>query len=270
MKKDNKLNYLNIGCGNRFHPQWLNIDMVSYHPDVVQCNILNGLPFGESEFEVVYHSHVLEHFRQPDGKKFIEECYRVLKPEGIIRIAIPDLEKIVRTYLQKLDGALAGNAGDAIDYQWIMLELYDQTMRDRSGGAIRTYLEQEQIPNEGFVFSQVGEEARILRNYLMQQKNRNDFKTKMKTMIRQVKDLLKRIPFYRYYTLGKFRNSGEIHYWMYDRYSLSALLKEVGFTNVTVQQATTSSIPDWNMYELDARNGITHKPDSLFIEAKKR
>lgn len=270
MKKDNtKLNYLNIGCGNRFHSSWMNIDMVSYHPDVTECNILNGLPFPNNTFEVVYHSHVLEHFRQQDGKKFIEECYRILKPGGIIRIAVPDLEKITRTYLQKLEGAYKGQTQDALDYQWIMLELYDQTVRGVSGGEMKAYLEQAVIPNEEFVYNQVGYEARNLRQHLLSQQNRTDLKWKLKAIKKRFEDLFSGFSFFRNYRLGKFRYSGEIHYWMYDRYSLSKLLKEVGFTDIDIQQSTTSSIADWNTYELDAKNGLTHKPDSLFIEAKK-
>ena len=66
-----------------------------------------------------------------------------------------------------------------------------------------------------------------------------------------------------------FRNSGEVHRWMYDRYSLSRLLTESGFINIQICQADESSIPDFNTYELDTCQGKVRKPDSLFIEATK-
>ena len=68
---------------------------------------------------------------------------------------------------------------------------------------------------------------------------------------------------------GLFRNSGEIHRWMYDRYSLSRLLTQSGFTKIRVCQANESAIPNFNTYELDVYQGKIRKPDSLFIEAIK-
>ena len=68
---------------------------------------------------------------------------------------------------------------------------------------------------------------------------------------------------------GLFRNSGEIHRWMYDRYSLSRLLTQSGFTNIQVCQANESAIPNFNIYELDTWQGKVRRPDSLFIEATK-
>ena len=69
--------------------------------------------------------------------------------------------------------------------------------------------------------------------------------------------------------IGKFRLGGEIHQWMYDKYSLAVLLKESGFSDPIVVDACTSKIDAWNSYELDSQNGIVFKPDSLFMEAVK-
>jgi predicted SAM-dependent methyltransferase len=54
----------------------------------------------------VYYSHLLEHFPKHEAQGFTQECYRVLKPRGIIRVAVPDLERIARMYLQALERAL--------------------------------------------------------------------------------------------------------------------------------------------------------------------
>lgn len=70
--------------------------------------------------------------------------------------------------------------------------------------------------------------------------------------------------------VGKFRLSGEIHQWMYDRYSLKRLLEEAGFGQVSVATAFESRIPGWDKYvSLDVENGQTRKPDSIFIEGSK-
>ena len=41
-----------------------------------------------------------------------------------------------------------------------MLEFYDQTVRDKPGGAMLEYLQQNPIPNEKIVYERLGEEAR--------------------------------------------------------------------------------------------------------------
>ena len=66
-----KLNYLNVGCGNKTHTDWVNIDMASNSPDVIVANILKGMPFPDNTFDVVYHSQVLEHFPKERAHAFI-------------------------------------------------------------------------------------------------------------------------------------------------------------------------------------------------------
>ena len=71
---------------------------------------------------------------------------------------------------------------------------------------------------------------------------------------------------YKYYTTGRFRFGGEIHQWMYDRYSLGRLLEKVGFNDIVVRSADTSYIDNWKDYKLDD----TSENASLFIEAIKQ
>ena len=64
--------------------------------------------------------------------------------------------------------------------------------------------------------------------------------------------------------------AGEVHQWMYDRYSLRELLLEAGLTSPRQVRADESQILDWSSFGLDAEpQGIAHKPDSLFMEAIK-
>jgi hypothetical protein len=70
--------------------------------------------------------------------------------------------------------------------------------------------------------------------------------------------------------IAKFRESGEIHQWMYDRFSLSRLLRQAGFAEDRVCAAGQSGIPNFNSYGLDlTADGAVRKPDSLFMEAAK-
>ena len=276
---------LNLGCGHRYHKNWTNVDFNSTGPNVLAHNLLQGIPFDDNFFDVVYHSHVLEHFSKENGKRFVQECYRVLKPDGIIRIAIPNLEQIVRLYLQKLEQALTGDEKAAFDYEWMMLEMYDQTIRNQSGGDMAKYLLQPKIPNEEFVYTRIGEEGRQIRkHYLLSQKQKKTSGpttpgSPLRKILNQIKRLTKKAIFYktpqldeeqqRYQKIGKFRLGGEIHQWMYDRYALKKLLTELGFKNFAIKTAFDSQIPHWNNYELEAKDGVIFKPDSLFVEAIK-
>lgn len=125
-----KVNYLNLGCGAKFHKDWTNVDFVSTGENVIGHNLLAGVPFEANRFDVVYHSHVLEHFPKDKAVEFIKECHRVLKKGGIIRVAIPDLEQIARNYLKYLEESLNKTPKAAEKYEWSLLEMYDQVVRN--------------------------------------------------------------------------------------------------------------------------------------------
>ncbi|MBW4360364.1 class I SAM-dependent methyltransferase [Flavobacterium taihuense] len=276
---------LNLGCGNAYHKDWLNIDFVSNNGYVAAHNLLNGIPIKDNDVDVVYHSHVLEHFSKSDGFRFIEECYRVLNTNGIIRIAVPDLEIIVKEYLMNLQLALEGNIVATNNYEWIKLELFDQMVRNESGGDMKDYLYQPIMKNEEYVFKRIGSEGKIIRDSFL---NKQIVKNKQirsngsifKSLLKKGKAIIVKISIRerkktlteqesKALKIGQFRLGGEIHQWMYDRYSLSKLLSQVGFTEIKVCSAFESEIQNWGTYQLDVINGEVRKPDSLFIEAKK-
>jgi hypothetical protein len=93
----------------------------------------------------------------------MSELYRVLKSGGIARLVVPDLENITRTYLSILDGLLENNTNTA-DYDWIMLELYDQVVRGEGGGDMGHYLSSPDITNKEFILSRIGQEAKYFFN----------------------------------------------------------------------------------------------------------
>ncbi len=264
---------LNLGCGNYIHPQWVNIDFYKTAKEVIPHNLLKGIPFSDSSFDVVYHSHLLEHFTKQKGKEFIKECYRVLKPEGIIRIVVPDLETIAKEYLKNLNRAKNNESLAEFDYEWIVLELIDQMARTYPGGEMNNYLKQKKIPNETYIWERIGYESRSITEQSAWDSKRiftilKKIKTTPTYFIKQfcLRGLGKVSPVIR---IGNYRLSGEVHQWMYDQYSLSKLLKETGFREIELKDALTSTISDWGKYELDSVNGQIRKPDSLFIEARK-
>jgi predicted SAM-dependent methyltransferase len=263
---------VNLACGHRFHKDWVNVDFASKDPNVMNVNLLGGTPFESNSFDVVYHSHVIEHFTPELGRKFLAECFRILKPGGVIRVATPNLEVIAQNYLKFLEEANEGSKQADANYNWTLIEMYDQVVRHESGGEFKKYIFREHIPNEDFVYERNGYEAHNLRSaYLTSVQPNKSLKSSIFQWLLSVqKTLENNITFYRYYRVGRLRLNGEVHLKMYDRYSLGSVLKEVGFVDPVKVSAIESSIPKWDIYQwLDIEEGTVRKPDSLFMEARK-
>ena len=116
---------LNFGCGLSVDGTWVNYDgsptlrlqrirflplrhvIKPYFPDVVQYgDIVKGLPEKDDSFDAVYCSHVLEHLSHEDFVIALNEVMRVLKPGGVFRGVLPDLEYSVGRYIvDKSDSA---------------------------------------------------------------------------------------------------------------------------------------------------------------------
>ena len=276
-----KLNYLNVGCGNKYHRQWVNIDMSPKAEEVMAANLLNGIPFPENQFDVVYHSQVLEHFPKEKAHAFMSECHRVLKPGGFLRVVVPDLENIVDEYKKWLNENLENPSEEAAaNYEWIMLEMYDQTVRNYSGGQMAEFLERPKVVNEKYVIDRIGHVGRTIRDeYLDNGHSKEPVRShrsplSISTYKKAANYILhslqqKIMPPSQALKIGTFRLGGEIHLWMYDRYSLSKLLRETGFVDIRHKNPFDSDIPNWADYELDVKNGMVYDPTSLFMEARK-
>lgn len=251
---------LNLGCGSHFHPAWVNVDMASAHPAVMAYNLLEGFPFEDGVFDLVYHSHVLEHMPRWEAPRFLAECWRVLKPGGLLRVAIPDLETICRLYLAALDRLADVSPGredpDTVGrYDWMMMELLDQMVRIDSGGEMARHWMQQPVPAEDFVVSRVGPGLRDHFDALRAQ---------------DPPPVLPPHPAPDPERIGRFRLGGEVHQWMYDRWSLRRLMTEAGFKAPRQVAATESALPGFAAFGLDSEaDGAPRKPDSLFMEARK-
>ena len=53
----------------------------------------------DDSVDYVYSEHLFEHLTLSQAKNMLNECYRVMKKDGIIRIATPNLEFLVDLYL---------------------------------------------------------------------------------------------------------------------------------------------------------------------------
>lgn len=81
---------LHIGCGPHILPGWLNTDIAPLK-GAIYLDATKRFPFKSGTFEFIYCEHMLEHISISSGEAFLSECLRVLKPEGVLRIATPDM-----------------------------------------------------------------------------------------------------------------------------------------------------------------------------------
>ena len=270
-----KLNYLNVGCGSKYHKDWVNVDMVSYSPYVQKCNLIKGIPYPDDTFAVLYHSQVLEHIPKENAEKFIRECYRVLKPGGIIRVVVPDLENIIDEYRKHLNENLDNPSElSEANYEWNVMEIYAQAIWNKEGGLVTELLKQPYLVNEKYIMDRMGHSGmNTRRNQFLTIREKIDKVLKNKEIqkkaIRLLSKKIKSLFSSKNADIGACRTGGTVHYWMYDRYSLSRLLKKCGFENTKVKSPYDSDIDNWQSYELDVKEGIVYDPVSLFMEATK-
>lgn len=123
---------INIGCGLAIAPGWVNVDgsfnaLVAtwprflhrlfyyfsgsrrYYSREAYCHFLkentfvfhdlsHGLPFADCMVDFAYSSHFIEHLFRKDAVWLFKEIHRVLKPGGVVRISVPDLEYAIALY----------------------------------------------------------------------------------------------------------------------------------------------------------------------------
>ena len=273
---------LNLGCGHRLHPAWINVDYVATEAGVMAYDLMHGIPFSDESVDVVYHSHFLEHLSRAAAETFVHECFRVLRPQGLLRVVVPDLENVVRAYLAALEKVSDGSQAWSANYDWLLLEMLDQFVRETQGGEMQIWLVQAHLPNKEFVMQRCGTEvaALIERGRSGQQTPQSrTITTEWRKLLRfsryphYLREILLRLALGKEYhalQIGRFRKSGETHQWMYDRFSLERLLRRCGFEQIQQKTPTESDIPNWATFHLDVEpDGAAYKPNSLYMEAMK-
>jgi predicted SAM-dependent methyltransferase len=89
---------VNLGCGYRPMKGWVNVDRARGPEVQVVWNLTEALPFPDSVCAAVFSEHFIEHISKEEAARFLGECYRVLKPRGVLRISTPDAELFLRSY----------------------------------------------------------------------------------------------------------------------------------------------------------------------------
>jgi hypothetical protein len=114
-----------FGCGTCAPPTWLNFDagpafllekrlpflkatlvrrgFPDYPGNIRYGDVIKGLPVAPNSAQRVYCSHVLEHLALEDCRKTLRNVFSYLRPGGVFRFVLPDLEFYAREYLNSKD-----------------------------------------------------------------------------------------------------------------------------------------------------------------------
>lgn len=277
--------YINLACGPIFidSPDWANFDFAAAL-GVQKTNLLARLPIADGSAHMVYSSHFLEHIPKPKVEGFLRECYRALKPGGVLRLVLPDLEDMARTYLRLRDDGKHEQA------DFLVLEMVDQCVRSQSGGELGKYYQKiraqakisglesgETADIIAFIKHRTGEHLGIAHPWVpTEQRGAAQLKLLLRAFPRRlqrywIQAVLKALP-------SAFRAQnvsvalvGEKHHWLWDFHQLQQALEAVGFTSVERRSADSSAIADFPFcpLDLDSDGGPRKGRESMYIEAIK-
>ena len=91
--------FLHLGAGTRKLPGFINIDI---EPGAdMQLDLTQSLPWDDRSVDGIFSEHFIEHISQADAIRLLRECRRILVPGGVVRIATPDLQEMVRDYAEQ-------------------------------------------------------------------------------------------------------------------------------------------------------------------------
>lgn len=123
---------LNLACnGHRPTPPFINIDILhtqllsgteerqnlDKETNYIEHDLLKEVPFEDNSCEGVFISHFLEHLDAQQSVKLIQESLRVLKPNGLLMISVPDASYFKSVYYEDSKENSMNLFGEAI-WDW--------------------------------------------------------------------------------------------------------------------------------------------------------
>jgi SAM-dependent methyltransferase len=88
---------LQVGSGTNFLAGWLNTDIYPSN-NIIFLDATKKFPFNDCTFDYIFNEQFIEHLEYLDAVRFVQECYRVLKFGGKLRIFTPDLKFFIELY----------------------------------------------------------------------------------------------------------------------------------------------------------------------------
>lgn len=92
---------LHLGCGSVYLKGWVNIDLLGTRgPLDLVWDLRRPMPFPDSSVDAVFHEHLLEHLPLTVALPFLQECRRVLRSGGILRVGVPDAGRCIKSVVE--------------------------------------------------------------------------------------------------------------------------------------------------------------------------
>lgn len=120
---------LHLGCFDQTPPGWINTDVTPHlllgrlrvlprmlhlagllsrerleqhrqgvFAGVCYLDLTAPFPLSSESVDCIFTSHVLEHLFPADAELALTECLRILRPGGVLRVVVPDLDRLVDAY----------------------------------------------------------------------------------------------------------------------------------------------------------------------------
>jgi SAM-dependent methyltransferase len=223
------------------------------------------LPFADRSFDVAYLLHVLEHQTPEEQMVTLRETWRVLKPGGWLRASVPDQEEKGRIYLQQLARVRADSCEiNHLNYEWAVMNLFDQMVRRHPGGAMARALRRGAF-DPGFIRACFGDAL---------DPSRPDKAPPARPKLHGLNLSVIAARYWRrllsWWYRGDPRHTGEADLWGHDEVWLGDRLRAAGFIEVERTDFERSGIPAWDRFALDhSELGNYPLEPSLFMEARK-
>lgn len=89
---------IHLGCGKRYIPGFVHVDLADFAHIDYQHRIDRLPMFEDNSASLIYSCHSFEYFDRQQAKEVLAEWRRVLEPEGVLRLAVPDFEALIKVY----------------------------------------------------------------------------------------------------------------------------------------------------------------------------
>jgi predicted SAM-dependent methyltransferase len=89
-----------FGCGETRYEGWLGIDCFRGQAVDLRLDLRRRLPFRDNTVDLCYSEHFVEHLHPDEAERHFAEVFRVLKPGGTYRVAVPAAIRFAQRYLE--------------------------------------------------------------------------------------------------------------------------------------------------------------------------